>query len=197
MYTHYPFVLEQLPYGYGALEPVISEEIMRLHHDKHQQAYVDNLNKLLSGIPELQEKSLVDLMKSSIEGVKNNAGGVWNHDFFWKSMGQGAQMPKSLSTIFEKEFGGFDTFKEKFEVAAMGRFGSGYAWWVINPDGSTEIFSMANQDNPLGEEKRPLLALDVWEHAYYPDYQNRRLEYIKAWWSVVNWDRVGELAESK
>ena len=191
----YPYVLEKLPYGYAELDPVIDKTTMEIHHDKHHQTYVDNLNKALADKPDLQGKSIVELFGSDIPMVKNNAGGVWNHDFFWNIMtmpGNGHISEKLLAEL-EKNFESVDKFMEKFEAAGLGRFGSGWAWLVRNKDGSLEILSTANQDNPLVEGKKPVLTVDVWEHAYYLKYQNRRGEYLKAWWDVVNWEKVEQL----
>jgi len=190
MYNTYPFTLEKLPYAYEALEPVIDAQTMMIHHDKHHQAYVDNLNKALEANPDLQKKTLEELLSSEVDVVKNNAGGVWNHDFFWKCMGQKGQMGEKLTLRLEKDFGSVAEFMAKFEAAALGRFGSGWAWLVKNKEGSLEIMSTANQDNPLRDGKTPILALDVWEHAYYLKYQNRRAEYAKQWWGVVDWTAV-------
>ena len=187
-------MLEKLPYDYDALEPVIDKMTMEIHHDKHHQAYVDNLNKALADKPELQEKDIKELFSSDIPMVKNNAGGVWNHKFFWNIMtkpGMGHIEGRLLEAL-EKNFESVDKFMEKFEAAALGRFGSGWAWLVKNNDGTLEILSTANQDNPLVEGKKPVLTIDVWEHAYYLKYQNRRAEYVKAWWQVVNWEKVEE-----
>ncbi len=193
----YPFVLDKLPYDYSDLEPVIDKQTMEFHHDKHHQTYTDNLNKALSERPELQTKSLEDLLYSDVPVVKNNAGGVWNHNFFWSVMAKpdSTQIEGGLLEKINEDFGSVEEFKTLFETAALGRFGSGWAWLVKNGDGKLEILSTANQDNPLVEGKTPLLTLDVWEHAYYLKYQNRRAEYVKAWWSVVNWDAVSKLSE--
>lgn len=193
----YPFVLDKLPYDYSDLEPVIDKQTMEFHHDKHHQTYTDNLNKALSERPELQTKLLEDLLYSDIPAVKNNAGGVWNHNFFWSVMTKpdSTQIEGELLEKINEDFGSVEEFKTLFETAALGRFGSGWAWLVKNGDGKLEILSTANQDNPLVEGKTPLLTLDVWEHAYYLKYQNRRAEYVKAWWSVVNWDAVSKLSE--
>lgn len=190
----YPYTLDPLPYAYDALEPVIDQETMEIHHDKHHQAYTDNLNKALEASPELQSKVWEDLLGSSIPAVKNNAGGVWNHDFFWTSMTKPGSnsMGKSLNAEIIKAFTSVEEFKAKFEAAATGRFGSGWAWLVQNKDGGLEIISTANQDNPLVDGLKPLLAIDVWEHAYYLKYKNKRADYVKAWWQVVNWAKVEE-----
>lgn len=192
MTKNYPFKLEPLPYGYDFLEPVIDKETMEIHHDKHHQAYVDNLNKALEVNTQLQGKSLEELFSSDIPAVKNNAGGVWNHDFFWEEMttsGQGHIGEKLMSEL-EKAFGSVDEFMKLFEAVALGRFGSGWVWLVQNKDGRLEIMSTANQDNPMVDGFKPLLGLDVWEHAYYLKYKNKRADYAKAWWDVVNWEVV-------
>lgn len=197
MYKTYPFTLEKLPYAYDALEPVIDKQTMELHHDKHQQTYVNNLNKALEEHRELQSKSLDELTMSDIDVIKNNAGGVWNHDFFWQAMtmpGFG-HISDELLKVLESNFGSVDDFMAKFESAALGRFGSGYAWLIKNGE-KLEVISTPNQDSPRIGGKKPLLALDVWEHAYYLKYQNRRADYLKAWWEVVNWERMEGLLKA-
>jgi len=193
MSNHYPFVLEELPYGYDALEPVIDRQTVEIHYEKHHRSYVDNLNKILEGVPDLQDKSLEELMNSEVAAVKNNAGGVWNHNFYWQEMkGEGeGTMPVDLGKKIEMEFGSLVEFKALFEKNAIGRFGSGWGWLVEDSEGKLEIMSTANQDNPLSLGKKPLLGIDVWEHAYYLKYQNRRAEYVSNWWNVVNWEWVG------
>lgn len=188
----YPYSLDSLPFVYDALEPVIDKETMEIHHDKHHQAYTDNLNKALEANPELQTKVLEELFSSSIPAVKNNAGGVWNHDFFWASMTapDTGHIGETLMGELEKAFGSVEEFMAKFEAVALGRFGSGWAWLVKNKDGGLEILSTANQDNPMVDGFTPLLAVDVWEHAYYLKYKNKRADYVKAWWGVVNWEFV-------
>jgi Fe-Mn family superoxide dismutase len=188
----YPYMLDSLPYAYDALEPVIDSETMMIHHDKHHQAYVDNLNKALEANPQLQVKNLEELFSADIPVVKNNAGGVWNHDFFWAEMTTpgSSQMGENLKVEIEKNFVSVDEFKAKFETSALTRFGSGWAWLVMNKDGGLEIMSTANQDNPMVDGFKPLLAIDVWEHAYYLKYKNKRADYVKAWWEVVNWEVV-------
>jgi Fe-Mn family superoxide dismutase len=168
---------------------------MEIHHDKHHQTYADNLNKLLDSNTGLQGDDLITLLSCSEAGVKNNAGGVWNHDFFWGVMTKPntSKMSEAVKMKLEENFGTVEEFMGLFEKAAMGRFGSGWAWLVKNIDGSLEIVSTANQDNPLVENKTPILAIDVWEHAYYLKYKNKRVDYVKAWWQVVNWEKVGEL----
>lgn len=194
MSNHYPFVLEELPYGYDALEPVIDRQTVEIHYGKHHQSYVDNLNKILEGTPELQDKSLEELMNSEVVAIKNNAGGVWNHNFYWQEMKEGGEsaMPVDLGKKIEMEFGSLVEFKALFEKNAMGRFGSGWGWLVEDSEGKLEIMSTANQDNPLSSGKKPLLGIDVWEHAYYLKYQNRRAEYVSNWWKVVSWEWVGK-----
>jgi Fe-Mn family superoxide dismutase len=195
------FTLPDLPYDHAALEPHIDAETMRIHHGKHHNAYVSNLNAAVEKAPELQGKSLEDLISNlngvpeSVRGpVRNNGGGHWNHSFFWQIMGPGAGGEPSggLGQGITSAFGDFAKFRDQFKAAAVGRFGSGWAW-LINDGGKLSITSTPNQDNPLMEGKRAgdvLLGLDVWEHAYYLKYQNRRPDYIDAWWNVVRWDEV-------
>lgn len=194
MNNKYPFVLEDLPYASDALKEAIDQETVEIHHGKHQQSYVDNLNKLLVERNDLQEMSLEELMNSEDVKIKNNAGGVWNHNFYWQVMkGEGkGEMSADLKKRIESKFGSVEEFKAQFEANALGRFGSGWGWLVENKDGELEIMSTANQDNPLSLGMKPLLGIDVWEHAYYLRYQNRRAEYVKNWWSVVNWEWVGK-----
>jgi superoxide dismutase, Fe-Mn family len=192
--------LPPLPYDYNALEPHIDEQTMRIHHDKHHAAYVNNLNAALEKHPDLQQKSIEDLVKgiNSVPedirtAVRNNGGGHVNHTMFWEIMGpgKGGQPTGPIGDAIKSSFGAFDTFKEQFTKAATTRFGSGWAW-LIDAGGKLAIESTANQDSPLMEGKKPLLGLDVWEHAYYLKYQNRRPDYIGAWWNVVNWDAVNK-----
>jgi len=192
------FTLPALPYAYDALEPHIDARTMEIHHTKHHQAYVNNLNAAIEKAPELQGKSLDDLMRSvnSVPeavrtAVRNNGGGHWNHSMFWELMapGKGGEPTGGLADAIKQAFGDFSKFKEQFTAAATGRFGSGWAW-LVNDGGKLSITSTPNQDNPLMDGKRGILGLDVWEHAYYLKYQNRRPEYITAWWNVVNWDAV-------
>lgn len=196
------FELPQLPYPSNALEPHIDQQTMEIHHGKHHNAYVTNLNKALEGHPDLQNKSLEELLTSletlpeSIRtAVRNNGGGHWNHSLFWKLMSPngGGEPTGELAAAINAAFGSFDAFKQQFAAAAMGRFGSGWAWLVAAPDGSLSITSTPNQDTPAMEGKKAILGLDVWEHAYYLKYQNRRADYIAAWWNVVNWDEVARL----
>ncbi len=192
------FTLPALPYAFDALEPHIDAQTMQIHHGKHHQAYVNNLNAAIEKAPELAGKSLDDLMKSINTvpeavrtAVRNNGGGHWNHSLFWELMGpgKGGEPTGKLADGIKSAFGDFTKFKEQFAAAAAGRFGSGWAW-LINDGGKLSITSTANQDNPLMEGKNALLGLDVWEHAYYLKYQNRRPDYVTAWWNVVDWGKV-------
>jgi superoxide dismutase, Fe-Mn family len=194
------FTLPNLPYGFDALEPHIDAKTMEIHHDKHHQAYVTNLNAAVDKAPELQGKSLDDLMRgintvpeSVRTAVRNNGGGHWNHSLFWQLMGpgKGGEPTGKLADAVKSAFGDFAKFKEQFAAAGAGRFGSGWAW-VINDGGKLSIASTPNQDNPLMDGKQAILGLDVWEHAYYLKYQNKRPDYIAAWWNVVNWDAVAQ-----
>jgi Fe-Mn family superoxide dismutase len=195
------FTLPALPYAHEALEPHIDTQTMQIHHGKHHQAYVDNLNKAIAGT-EHENKSLEELVRqagSISPAVRNNGGGHWNHSFFWTVIGPnaGGQPTGALAEAITKTFGSFDAFKEKFNTAGATRFGSGWAWLIKKEDGSLEVTSTPNQDNPLMEvaevKGTPLLGCDVWEHAYYLKYQNRRPEYLAAFWNVVNWSKVSEL----
>ncbi|RJQ13598.1 superoxide dismutase [Candidatus Parcubacteria bacterium] len=193
--------LPKLPYAYNALEPYIDEQTMIIHHSKHHQGYVDKLNAALEKYPEFQKKSLEDLLKNinslpkELQGpVSKNGGGHYNHSLFWGMMTSDKnQNPgNELLEIFKKDFGGFENFKEAFSAEALSVFGSGWAWLIII-DGALKIISSQNQDNPIMRgNKEPLLGLDVWEHAYYLKYQNRRAEYIQNWWNVVNWEKINE-----
>ena len=189
-----------LPYDYNALEPHIDEQTMRIHHDKHHAAYVTNLNAALEKHPELQQKSIGDLLKSinSVPedirtAVRNNGGGHANHTMFWEIMGpgNGGAPAGALGDAINSTFGDFETFKKQVNDAGVKRFGSGWAW-LIDAGGKLVIESTANQDSPLMEGKKPILGVDVWEHAYYLKYQNRRPDYLAAWWNVVNWDAVAK-----
>jgi len=195
------YTLASLPYAYNALEPYIDSKTMELHHNKHQQAYIDGLNKALETYPELQNIPLVELLSNLAaipEGirtaVRNHGGGQLNHSMFWLMMknGGGGLPKESLGEALKKRFGNFELFKEEFDRAAKSRFGSGWAWLVINTKGDLEVSSTANQDTPFSEGSRPILGLDVWEHAYYLKYNNRRVDYIQAWWHVVDWDHAEE-----
>ncbi|WP_370806827.1 superoxide dismutase [Dialister hominis] len=194
------FELPALPYAYDALEPVIDADTMRFHHDKHHATYVANLNKALEAHPELFERSVEFLiahlnhLPEDIKGaVRNNGGGTYNHTLFWEMMAPEGQTAFAgpVADKIKETFGSYEEFKKQFTDAAAGRFGSGWAWLVADGD-KLEILSTANQDNPLTEGKRPLLCLDVWEHAYYLKYQNRRVDYINEWFRIINWDFVNE-----
>jgi superoxide dismutase, Fe-Mn family len=195
------FTLPKLPYDYDALEPYIDTETMKIHHDKHHQAYVTNLNNALKGHPDLQSKSIGELIRGLKEiqdeklrtAVRNNGGGHINHSMFWEIMGpkKGGQPTGELAKAIEQAFESFDKFQQQLSTAAITRFGSGWAWLVVDK-GKLKIVSSANQNNPLTDGPIPILGVDVWEHAYYLKYQNRRPEYVKAWWNVVNWDNVAE-----
>ncbi len=193
--------LPPLPYAHDALEPHIDTQTMQIHHGKHHAAYVTNLNKALESAPELAGKSAEELIKdlSAVPdairtAVRNNAGGHVNHTFFWKLMGPnaGGEPTGALADDIKATFGSFDEFKTKFQAAGVGRFGSGWAWLVVGKDGKLAITSTPNQDSPLMEGVKPVLGCDVWEHAYYLKYQNRRPDYLAAWWNVVNWAAVAE-----
>ncbi|HEU5423720.1 MAG TPA: superoxide dismutase [Nitrolancea sp.] len=196
-----PYELPNLPYPYNALEPYIDEQTMNIHHTKHHQAYVNNLNAALQNNPELQNQPIEQLMRninqvpeSIRQAVINNGGGHANHSLFWTIMGpnKGGEPTGALADEIKKDFGSFDSFKDEFTKAASGRFGSGWAWLVETPQGKLQITSTPNQNSPLMEGNTPLLGLDVWEHAYYLKYQNRRPEYINAWWNLVDWNAVGQ-----
>lgn len=192
------FSVPELPYSYDALEPYIDEQTMRIHHTKHHQAYIDKLNAALEGKTDLARKSIEELLTniSSLPddiqtAVRNNGGGHYNHSLFWQLMGPGQSGAPTgkISDALITAFGDFTNFQAKFTEAAVGRFGSGWAWLVDN-NGKLEITSTPNQDCPISDGQKPILGLDVWEHAYYLKYQNRRPEYIDAWWNVVNWQEV-------
>jgi Fe-Mn family superoxide dismutase len=197
------FTLPSLPYAADALEPHIDKTTMEIHHGKHHQAYVDNLNKAIAGT-EHENKSLEELVASAGKispAVRNNGGGHWNHSFFWKilSPNAGGEPKGQLADDIKSTFGSFDAFKEKFNNAGATRFGSGWAWLIVK-DGKLEVTSTPNQDNPLMDvaevKGTPILGVDVWEHAYYLKYQNRRPEYLKAFWNAVNWDAVSQNYEA-
>jgi Fe-Mn family superoxide dismutase len=195
-----PFSLPPLPYPYDALEPYIDKLTMEIHHTKHHAGYVNNLNKALESAPELANKSLEELLANNCAivpekirtAVRNHGGGHINHSLFWEIMGPkaGGEPRGKLAEAINQTFGSFEKFKEKFTEAALGRFGSGWAWLVLTPDKKLEVYSTANQDSPLMEGNIPILGLDVWEHAYYLKYQYRRADYVQAWWNVVNWAAV-------
>ena len=193
--------LPALPYEFSDLEPHIDTRTMEIHHGKHHNAYITNLNAALEGHPELQDKSIEDLLKdlgaipSDIRGaVQNNGGGHYNHTLFWPSMSaDGGGIPSgNLAAAIDSTFNDFESFKAEFSAAAATRFGSGWAWLSIDGNNNLTVSSTANQDNPISEGLSPILGLDVWEHAYYLNYQNLRPDYISAWWNIVNWDKVSE-----
>jgi Fe-Mn family superoxide dismutase len=192
------FTLPPLPYDFAALEPHIDAKTMEIHHGKHHQTYVNNLNAAIEKAPDLASKSLDDLMRNVSKlpeavrtPIRNNGGGHWNHSMFWQIMAPkaGGEPGGALGAAIKSAFGDFAKFREQFSAAGVGRFGSGWAW-LINSGGKLSITSTPNQDNPLMEGQKAIMGLDVWEHAYYLKYQNRRPDYIQAWWNVVNWKEV-------
>ena len=198
------FTLPPLPYAYDALEPTIDAATMTLHHTKHHQAYVDKLNEGVAEDPELEGKSLEDILagiSSRSAKVRNNGGGHWNHSFFWEAMKPGGSHPTGrLAEALDQTFGSLDALKTKFAEAGVARFGSGWAWLIVGADGQLKITTTQNQDNPLmadaAEKGTPILGNDLWEHAYYLTYNNRRPDYLKAWWDVVDWEKVAERYEA-
>ncbi len=199
-----PFELPPLPYAYNALEPHIDEQTMRIHHDRHHATYVNNLNAALEKHPNLQGKSLEALIGdlSSVPedirtAVRNGGGGHYNHTLFWEIMGPnaGGQPGGALADAINKTFGGFDAFKQQLSQAAIGRFGSGWGWLSVDGSGALKVESSPNQDSPLMEGRTPILGVDVWEHAYYLKYQNKRPDYVAAWWNAVNWAAVASRYE--
>ena len=199
------FELPKLAYAYDALEPHIDAKTMEIHHSKHHQAYTNNLNAAIEKHPELADKKVFELLQSlsnipdDIRGaVQNNGGGYKNHNIFWSTMSPdgGGEPSGALSEAINNAFGDFASFKDAFAKAAMTRFGSGWAWLVKESNGTVSVMSTANQDNPISNGHSPLLGIDVWEHAYYLNYQNRRADYISAWWNVVNWKEVARRFEA-
>ena len=197
--------LPPLPYAYNALEPHVDEQTMRIHHDRHHQTYITNLNAALENHPSLQGKSAEELVSdlgSVPEGirtaVRNNGGGHANHTFFWEIMGPGGGGAPggALADAINSTFGSFDDFKSKVAAAAAGRFGSGWAWLTVDTSGALRVESTANQDSPLSDGRTPILGVDVWEHAYYLKYQNKRPDYVAAWWNAVNWSAVASRYEA-
>jgi len=196
------FTLPPLPYAYDALEPAIDKETMTFHHDKHHQTYVDKLNEAVDKDESLQGKDLEEIFKSiskAPKAVRNNGGGHWNHSLFWELLapaGQGGEPSAELAAAIDRDLGGLDKFKEDFNAAGAGQFGSGWAWLIVQ-DGRLKVTATPNQDNPLmdvAEDRGAVvLAADVWEHAYYLNYQNRRADYLKAFWTVVNWNKANAL----
>ena len=193
------FELPSLPYDYGALEPHIDTQTMQIHHDKHHAAYVTNLNKELESAPGLSGKAIGDILadlnavpENVRQAVINNGGGHYNHTMFWEIMGpNGGGAPKGeLAKAIDAAFGSYEGFREKMNNAGLTRFGSGWAWLVVDKAGKLQVLSTANQDCPVSNGHKPVMGIDVWEHAYYLKYQNRRGDYLSAWWNVVNWDEV-------
>ena len=200
-----PYSLPDLPYSYDALEPFIDTQTMEIHHQKHHNAYITKLNSALETSSEWQGKDIEEIVKNlnsvpeSIRtAVRNNGGGHYNHSFFWNIMGPnaGGEPEGDLASSINEVFGSLAEFKEEFSGAAVNRFGSGWAWLVLDPSGKLVVLSTPNQDNPLTDGFKPLLGLDVWEHAYYLKYQNRRPEYIENWWNVVDWSAVADRFDS-
>jgi Fe-Mn family superoxide dismutase len=197
----YPFKLPELGYDYGALEPHIDARTMQIHHTKHHQTYTDKLNEALEKLPELHGKSAEELLRgiksvpdAARGAVRNHGGGFHNHELVWDILRPGgAKAPGGdIATALDKQFGSFEDFKKKLTAAATGQFGSGWGWLVVSGAGELTVLATANQDSPLMEGHTPILGVDVWEHAYYLNYQNRRPDYVNAWWNVVNWDAVGK-----
>jgi len=198
--------LTKLQYPYDALEPYIDAHTMQIHHTKHHQGYVDKLNAAIEKHPELENRSIMDLLSDlgSVPedirtAVRNNGGGYANHNLFFTVIGPGKPERPSgaVNDRIESAFGDFGTFKQRFTEAALGRFGSGWAWLTVDRDGRLQIESTPNQDSPLMEGRQPILGCDVWEHAYYLSYQNRRAEYVEAWWNVVDWDNVAKILDTQ
>ncbi len=197
-------ILPELGYEYNALEPYIDEETMKIHHKKHHQAYIDKLNAALEKHPELHERRVRELVANLEEvpedirtAVRNHGGGHVNHAFFWQILKKNGGKPPEgkIGDAINKKFGSYEEFKKKFTDAALTRFGSGWAWLVVNKDKELEVMSTANQDSPLSEEKKPVLGIDVWEHSYYLKYQNKRPEYVENFFNVINWEKVNEKYE--
>ena len=199
------FTVPPLPYAFDALEPYIDAKTMEIHHDKHHGAYVTNLNKALESAPDLHSKTVEELLANNLAivpdsiktAVRNNGGGHINHSMFWTILAPsaGGSPTGNVASAINSTFGSFDAFKEKFAAAATGRFGSGWAW-VVKSSKGLELFSTANQDSPMMEGHYPILGLDVWEHAYYLKYNNRRPEYLQSWWNVVNWEEINKRYQS-
>ena len=203
MHIPYYYMKHELPelgYSYDSLEPFIDAETMEIHYAKHHQAYIDKLNAALEGHEELQAKTSEELIKELnsvpeeiMDSVRNNGGGHLNHSFFWPLLKKDVHISGEISEVISRDFGSFDEFKEKFKEAATTQFGSGWAWLVVNPENNKlEIVKTANQDNPLTAGKIPVLGIDVWEHAYYLKYQNKRPDYVESFFNVINWDKVNK-----
>lgn len=200
----YPFVVRPLPYEYDALVPVLDAETLTFHHDKHYKTYVDNLNAALADYPELQKKSLtelltqIDMLPAAIQtAVRNNGGGVYNHELYFDSMKSpvGQEPSGALAEAIDRDFGSYRQWKEQMKQAAVGKFGSGWAWLAADKNGVLSIVQTANQDVPNLEAYTPLLLVDVWEHAYYLQYQNRRADYVEGWFNLINWRKAGKRYE--
>ena len=200
----YPFVVQPLPYDYDALTPILDEKTLHFHHDKHYKTYVDNLNSALADYPELQKKSLKGLLMSldslpaaAQTPIRNNGGGVFNHELYFGTMRQPmGQMPEgALADAINRDFGSYNQWKEQMKQAAVSKFGSGWAWLVSDRDGKLSIVQTANQDVPDLEKYVPILLIDVWEHAYYLQYQNRRADYVEGWFGLINWRKAGKRYE--
>ena len=199
-----PFELPPLPYDHAALEPTIDEATMRLHHDKHHQAYTDKLNEAVAADASLEERSIGAILSdiaAQPKKVRDNGGGYWNHEFFWETMTPGGGSPSGeLAQAIDAKFGSLDAMKTKFNEAGVSQFGSGWVWLIVDEGGELQITSTPNQDNPLmgdaAVKGTPILGNDVWEHAYYLNYNNRRPDYLKAWWDVVNWDKAAARYEA-
>jgi len=194
------FQLMPLPYSYNSLEPFIDEQTMHLHHDRHHQTYVDKLNAALEKYPKLYEQSIESLLNNLGNiptdiraAVQNHGGGVANHNLFWQLLAPNQKPSDQLQKMFSDSFGNFQQFKDQFSQIALSHFGSGWAWLVKDKENKLKIYSLPNQDSPLSLGDAPILTLDLWEHAYYLKYQNRRAEYIEAWWNVVNWKKVEKI----
>ena len=194
------FALTPLPYAYNSLEPYIDEQTMKIHHDKHHQTYTDKLNDALKEQPELQKKKVEELLKDTgklpdkiRQAVINHGGGYVNHNLFWDILKKDTKISGDIEKAITKKYGSFEVFKEQFSASATTVFGSGWAWLVVDSKGNLEIIQTKNQESPLSQEKTPILGIDVWEHAYYLKYQNKRPDYIAAFWNVINWNKVNEL----
>ncbi|VVB80419.1 Superoxide dismutase [Fe] [uncultured archaeon] len=199
------YTLPKLNFEYNSLEPFMDAQTVQIHHSKHHQTYTDKLNEAVSKHPELFKKKPEELLKNNLAlvpediktAVRNHGGGYWNHCFFWEILAPGKQTPsEKFKKIIEKEFESFDKFKEQFSNAALTQFGSGWAWLVLTPEKKLKIYNLPNQDSPISKGDIPLLTIDVWEHAYYLKYQNKRVEFIANFWNIINWKKVEELYKS-
>ena len=200
MNDNFPFELKPLPYDYTALAPVIDETTLHFHHDKHLNTYVENLNKALENHPDLEQLNLKKLIQQADTApgdirtaLKNNAGGVYNHQLYFECMGKGHPIKETMKKAIEDSFGSYDEWKSQMKQAALTQFGSGWAWLVMDRNKKLKVINLPNQDTPLPLDLSPLLLVDVWEHAYYLQYQNKRAEYLDQWFDIINWDTVEEL----